>query len=44
MRQETLHGTCIIDCRTGAFDFNPDVKVATFPVRIEGDDILADLP
>ena len=32
------------DCRTGAFDFNPIVKVATFPVRIDGDDILADLP
>ena len=32
------------DCRTGAFDRNPDVKVAVYPVVVEGDDILVDLP
>ena len=32
------------DCRTGANDFDPGVKVDTFPVRIEGSDILIDIP
>jgi nitrite reductase (NADH) small subunit len=32
------------DCRTGANDYDPEVKVATFPVRITGDDILIDIP
>ncbi len=32
------------DCRTGENDFDPSAKVAVFPVRIEGADILIDLP
>ena len=32
------------DCRTGAHDYNPSVRIATFPVRIEGDSILIDIP
>ena len=32
------------DCRTGAHDYNPAVRVATFPVRIVGDEILVDIP
>jgi nitrite reductase (NADH) small subunit len=32
------------DCRTGVNDFDPDVIVPTFPVKIEGDDILLDVP
>jgi nitrite reductase (NADH) small subunit len=32
------------DCRTGANDYSPDVKVATFPVQVSGDDILIDIP
>lgn len=32
------------DCRTGVNDSDPDVKVDTFPVKIEGDDILIDIP
>jgi nitrite reductase (NADH) small subunit len=32
------------DCRTGAHDYNPAVKVTTFPVQILGDDILIDIP
>lgn len=32
------------DCGTGALDYNPAVRVATFPVRIAGDEILIDIP
>jgi nitrite reductase/ring-hydroxylating ferredoxin subunit len=32
------------DCRTGINDFDPGVAVATFPIKIEGDDILIDVP
>jgi nitrite reductase (NADH) small subunit len=32
------------DCLTGANDYDPNVKVATFPVRVAGDDILIDTP
>jgi nitrite reductase/ring-hydroxylating ferredoxin subunit len=32
------------DCRTGENDFGPDAKVATFPVRVEGGDILIEVP
>ncbi len=50
--QGTLHGYTLVcpwhaweyDCRTGVSDFDEDVKVATFPVRLEGDDILIDVP
>ena len=32
------------DCSTGANDYNPEVKIATFTVQISGDDILIDIP
>ena len=32
------------DCRTGEHDYNPAVKIATFPVQVSGDDILIDIP
>jgi nitrite reductase (NADH) small subunit len=32
------------DCLTGAHDYNPSVRVPTFPVRIDGDSILIDIP
>jgi nitrite reductase (NADH) small subunit len=32
------------DCRTGANDYDPAVKIVTFAVRIAGDDILIDIP
>ena len=31
------------DCETGQNDFYEDCRVKTYPVRIEGDDVLADL-
>ena len=47
-----LHGSTLVcpwhawefDCRTGANDFDPDVTVATFPVKIEAGEILIDDP
>src|SRR5579872_4242957 len=47
-----LHGNTLVcpwhaweyDCRTGVNDFDEDVKVATFPVKTQGDDILIELP
>ena len=49
--QGALHGNTVVcpwhawefDCRTGENDRNPDVKLATFPVRVEGDDIVIEL-
>jgi nitrite reductase/ring-hydroxylating ferredoxin subunit len=32
------------DCRTGENDFDPATRVPTYPVKVEGEDILADLP
>jgi len=32
------------DCRTGAYDRNPEIRLPTYPVRVEGDDILIELP
>ena len=50
--QGALHETTLVcpwhawefDCLTGRNDFDPDVKLQKFAVRIEGDNILADLP
>ena len=50
--QGALHGSHVVcpwhawewDCRTGANDYNPDQKMATYPVKIEGEDILIDIP
>ncbi len=47
-----LHGNTLVcpwhaweyDCRTGVNDFDPDVSVAKFPVKIEGGDVLIDVP
>jgi nitrite reductase/ring-hydroxylating ferredoxin subunit len=46
-----LHGYTLVcpwhawefDCRTGANDFDPDLIVPSFPVKIEGGDILLDI-
>jgi nitrite reductase (NADH) small subunit len=32
------------DCRTGENDFDSATRVPTYPVKVEGEDILADLP
>ena len=45
-----MHGEHIVcpwhawefSCITGRNDFSPDVGVATYPVRLDGDDILVD--
>ena len=50
--QGALHGTTLVcpwhsweyDCVTGEHDRNPDIRLAKFAVRVEGDDILVDLP
>ncbi|MBV8842924.1 MAG: Rieske (2Fe-2S) protein [Bryobacterales bacterium] len=50
--QGALHGATLVcpwhaweyDCRTGANDFDPDVKVECFPVKVEGGEILIDVP
>lgn len=46
-----LHDTMLVcpfhawefDCRTGEHDFNPAIRVDTYAVRVDGDDILVDL-
>lgn len=46
-----LHGSTLVcpwhawefDCRTGANDFDPDVTLATFPVKVEAGQILIDI-
>jgi nitrite reductase (NADH) small subunit len=50
--QGALHGNHVVcpwhawewDCRTGANGYNPDQKLAKYPVKIEGEDILIDIP
>ena len=32
------------DCRTGASDFDPAQKIATYDVKIAGDDVFLDIP
>jgi nitrite reductase (NADH) small subunit len=32
------------DCRTGENDFDPATRVPTYEVKLEGEDILADVP
>ena len=47
-----LHGHMIFcpfhawafDCRTGEFERNPNLKVRTFPIRVEGEDVYIDVP
>lgn len=48
--QGLLHGEWIVcpwhewafDCRTGANDYDPTIKLERFAVKVEGDDILMD--
>jgi nitrite reductase/ring-hydroxylating ferredoxin subunit len=50
--QGALHGNMLVcpwhawefDCRTGALDVDPDYQIPKFPVKVEGDDILIDVP
>jgi nitrite reductase (NADH) small subunit len=32
------------DCRTGVYDYDPAKRVATFQVKVEGDDIYLQVP
>jgi nitrite reductase (NADH) small subunit len=32
------------DCATGEYDYDPTKRVPTFPVQVEGDDILLQVP
>ncbi len=32
------------DCRTGEYDYDPARRLATFEVKVEGDDILLQVP
>lgn len=49
--QGALHGNMVVcpwhawefDCTTGQHDYNPSLKVATFDVKVVGDDILIDI-
>ncbi len=51
LSEGALHGTTVVcpwhaweyDCRTGQNDFDPDVTVPVYPVRIEGDEILIEV-
>jgi nitrite reductase/ring-hydroxylating ferredoxin subunit len=50
--QGQIHDGCVVcpyhlwefDCRTGAFDLDPSSGVKTYPVKVEGDDILIQVP
>lgn len=50
--QGALHGTTLVcpwhaweyDCRTGANEMDDGYLIAKMPVKIEGDDILIDVP
>jgi nitrite reductase (NADH) small subunit len=49
--QGALHGKMVVcpwhawefDCTTGQHDYNPSIAVATYPVKVEGEDILVDI-
>lgn len=51
LAQGALHGPTVVcpwhawefDCNTGACDFNPEIVVKKYPVRIEGTEIQVDL-
>ncbi|MBL8219108.1 MAG: Rieske 2Fe-2S domain-containing protein [Bryobacterales bacterium] len=48
--QGALHGKMVVcpwhawefDCTTGRHDYNPSITVATYPVKVDGEDILVD--
>lgn len=50
--QGALHGRMVVcpwhawefDCVTGEHDYNPNLKQAKYEVRIEGDNVLVDIP
>ena len=50
--QGALHGTTLVcpwhaweyDCRSGVNEMDEGLRLATVPVRIEGDDILLEIP
>ena len=50
--QGALHGTTLVcpwhaweyDCITGEHDRNLNIRLAKFEVRVEGDDVLVDVP
>ncbi len=50
--QGALHGHMLVcpwhawefDCRTGGLDVDPEYKIPKFPVTVQGDDILIDVP
>src|SRR5438270_6909732 len=50
--QGALHGTTLVcpwhaweyDCVTGEHDRNPELKLQKFAVKVEGSDILIDIP
>jgi nitrite reductase (NADH) small subunit len=52
LAEGALHGPKVVcpwhawewDCRTGANEYNPDQKTATYAVKLEGEDILIDIP
>jgi nitrite reductase (NADH) small subunit len=52
LAQGALHGRTLVcpwhawqfDCVTGEHDYNPAVRLDSFPVRLEGDDILIEIP
>jgi nitrite reductase/ring-hydroxylating ferredoxin subunit len=49
--QGALHGATLVcpwhaweyDCRTGANDFNPDIKLPKYAVAVQGDDVLIEV-
>ncbi len=49
--QGALHGSLVVcpwhawefDCITGRHDYNPSIRLDTFAVKVEGNDILVDL-
>jgi nitrite reductase/ring-hydroxylating ferredoxin subunit len=51
LAEGALHGTTVVcpwhawewDCRTGANVGNADMKLATYAVKVEGEDILVDV-
>src|SRR5258708_31584207 len=50
--QGALHGSLVVcpwhawefDCTTGTHDYDPSIQLATYEVKVEGDDIAVDLP
>lgn len=52
LAQGALHGTQVVcpwhawefDCVTGRHDYNPAIRLETFAVRVEGDDVVIEIP